>query len=195
VGVLGVADAVKDGAAEAIRALSARGLSVVLLTGDNERTARAVAEQVGIAHVEAEVLPDEKAAVVRDLQRRGPVAMVGDGINDAPALATADVGIAMGTGTDVAVETADIALMSGDLAGVPRALRLSAATLRTIRENLFWAFGYNVLLIPVAAGVLYPFESLPMMLRQLHPILAALAMAFSSVSVVSNSLRLKRARI
>jgi Cu+-exporting ATPase len=195
VGVLGIADAVKSGAREAVEALRGSGLGVVLLTGDNERTARAVAEQVGIDDVRAEVLPDEKAAVIEALRSEGPVAMVGDGINDAPALATADVGIAMGTGTDVAVETADVALMGGDLAGVPRALRLSAATLKTIRENLFWAFGYNVLLIPVAAGVLYPFEDLPGMLRQLHPILAAFAMAFSSVSVVGNSLRLKRARI
>jgi Cu+-exporting ATPase len=195
VGVLGVSDVVKDGAAEAVSQLRAAGLDVVLLTGDNPHTARAVADQVGIDRVFAEVLPDDKAAVVRELQRSGPVAMVGDGVNDAPALATADVGIAMGTGTDVAVETADIALMGGELAAVPRALRLSAATLRTIRENLFWAFGYNVVLIPVAAGVLYPFESLPMMLRQLHPILAALAMAFSSISVVGNSLRLRRARI
>lgn len=195
VGVLAVADAVKDGAAEAVTALRARGLDVVLLTGDNARTAQAVARQVGIEAVRAEVLPDQKAAVIRELQARGPVAMVGDGINDAPALATADVGMAMGTGTDVAVETADVALMGGDLAGVGRALTLSEATLRTIRENLFWAFGYNVVLIPVAAGVLYPLESLPMMLRQLHPILAALAMAFSSVSVVTNSLRLKRVRL
>jgi Cu+-exporting ATPase len=195
VGVLAVSDVVKDGAADAVSQLRASGLAVVLLTGDNPRTARAVADQVGIDRVFAEVLPDEKASVVRELQRSGPVAMVGDGVNDAPALATADVGIAMGTGTDVAVETADIALMGGDLAAVPRALRLSAATLRTIRENLFWAFGYNIVLIPVAAGVLYPFESLPMMLRQLHPILAALAMAFSSISVVGNSLRLRRARI
>ena len=195
VGVLGVSDVVKDGAAAAVAQLRAAGLEVVLLTGDNPRTARAVADQVGIDRVFAEVMPDDKAAVVRELQLRGPVAMVGDGVNDAPALATADVGIAMATGTDVAVETADIALMGGDLAAVPRALRLSAATLRTIRENLFWAFGYNIVLIPVAAGVLYPFESLPMMVRQLHPILAALAMAFSSVSVVGNSLRLRRARI
>ena len=192
VGVLGVSDVVKDGAAAAVAQLRAAGLEVVLLTGDNPRTARAVADQVGIDRVFAEVMPDDKAAVVRELQLRGPVAMVGDGVNDAPALATADVGIAMATGTDVAVETADIALMGGDLAAVPRALRLSAATLRTIRENLFWAFGYNIVLIPVAAGVLYPFESLPMMVRQLHPILA---MAFSSVSVVGNSLRLRRARI
>ncbi len=195
VGVLAVADAVKEGAPEAVAALRERGLDVVLLTGDNARTAEAVARQVGIDAVRAEVLPDQKAAVVRELQARGPVAMVGDGINDAPALATADVGMAMGTGTDVAVETADVALMGGDLAGVGRALTLSEATLRTIRENLFWAFGYNVVLIPVAAGVLYPLESLPMMLRQLHPILAALAMAFSSVSVVTNSLRLKRVRL
>ena len=195
VGVLGVSDVVKEGAAEAVAELRAAGLEVVLLTGDNPRTARAVADHVGIDRVFAEVLPDDKASVVRELQTRGPVAMVGDGVNDAPALATADVGIAMATGTDVAVETADIALMGGDLAAVPRALRLSNATLRTIRENLFWAFGYNIVLIPVAAGVLYPFESLPMMLRQLHPILAALAMAFSSISVVGNSLRLRRARI
>lgn len=194
-GVLAVADTVKEGAGAAIRRLSDEGLRVVLLTGDNRRTAEAVARAVGIQEVRAEVLPDEKAAVVRELQADGPVAMVGDGVNDAPALATADVGIAMGTGTDVALETADVALMSGDLAGVPRALALSSATVRTIRENLVWAFGYNVVLIPVAAGVLYPFEQLPMMLRQLHPILAALAMAFSSVSVVANSLRLKRARL
>jgi Cu+-exporting ATPase len=194
-GVLAVADTVKEGAAEVVTSLRERGLDVVLLTGDNERTARAVAEQVGIDEVRAQVLPDEKARAVAELQERGPVAMVGDGINDAPALATADVGIAMGTGTDVAVESADVALMSGDLAGVTRALTLSQATLRTIKENLFWAFGYNVVLIPVAAGVLYPFEALPGMLRQLHPILAALAMAFSSVSVVTNSLRLKRVRL
>lgn len=192
VGVISVADTVKPGAAEAVQRLRDRGLRVVLLTGDNARTAEAVAGRVGIGEVRAQVLPDEKARIVRELQAEGPVVMVGDGVNDAPALATADVGIAMGTGTDVALETADVALMSGDLDGVPKALRLSTATVRTIRENLFWAFGYNVVLIPVAAGVLYPFEQLPAMLRQLHPILAALAMAFSSVSVVANSLRLKR---
>jgi Cu+-exporting ATPase len=194
-GVLGLADTVKEYAEATVAELRRRGLHVVLLTGDNARTAEAVAAQVGIDEVRAEVLPDEKAAVVREFAAAGAVAMVGDGINDAPALATADVGIAMGTGTDVAVETADIALMHDDLRSLPRALELSRATLRTIRENLFWAFGYNVVLIPVAAGVLYPFEALPGMLRQLHPILAAVAMAFSSVSVVSNSLRLKRVRL
>ena len=196
-GLVAVADRVREHAGEAVGELRARGLDVVLLTGDNERTARAVAEQVGIETVLAGVLPDGKADEVRTLQESGagPVAMVGDGINDAPALARADVGIAMGSGTDVAMETADVTLMSGDLRSVPRALALSGATLRTIRQNLWWAFGYNVVLIPVAAGALYPFEGLPMMLRALHPILAALAMAFSSVSVVGNSLRLRRARI
>ncbi|UCC26774.1 MAG: cadmium-translocating P-type ATPase [Gemmatimonadales bacterium] len=196
-GIVAVADRVREEATEAIASLRARGLEVVLLTGDNERTAWAVAEQLGIERVRAQVLPEEKADEVRALQESGsgPVAMVGDGINDAPALAQADVGIAMGGGTDVAMETADVALMSGDLRGVPRALSLSRATLRTIRQNLWWAFGYNVLLIPVAAGVLYPLEGLPDLLRSLHPILAALAMAFSSVSVVGNSLRLRRARL
>jgi Cu+-exporting ATPase len=195
VGVIGVADTIKEGAAEAIASLREAGLDVVLLTGDNLRTAKAVAAQVGIDEVRAQVLPDEKARIVQELKARGPVAMVGDGINDAPALATADVGIAMGGGTDVAIEAADVTLMQGDLRLVPRALRLSRATLRTIKENLFWAFGYNIVLIPVAAGVLYPFADLPTMLRELHPILAALAMAFSSVSVVGNSLRLKRVRL
>jgi Cu+-exporting ATPase len=154
-----------------------------------------VAAQVGIDDVRAQVLPDEKARVIEAFKADGAVAMVGDGINDAPALATADVGIAMGQGTDVAVETADVALMRDDLSAVPRALTLSHATLGTIRTNLGWAFGYNIVLIPVAAGALYPFAGLPMMLRELHPILAALAMAFSSVSVVMNSLRLRGLRL
>ena len=197
VGLVALADGVRPTSAAAVEALRRDGLRVVLLTGDNERTAAAVASEVGIDEVRADVLPGEKADVVAGLQgeSKAPVAMVGDGINDAPALAQADVGIAMGSGTDVAMEAADVTLMSGDLGAVPRALRLSRATLATIRQNLWWAFGYNVLLIPVAAGVLHPFEALPGMLRSLHPILAALAMAFSSVSVVGNSLRLRRRRI
>jgi len=193
-GMLAVSDPLKPESAAAVAELQALGLAVVMLTGDNPATARAIAERVGIREVVAEVRPEEKAARVKALQERGQaVGMVGDGINDAPALAQADVGLAIGTGTDVAIEAGDVVLAGGSLAGVPRAVALSRATMRTIRQNLFWAFGYNVLLVPVAAGVLNPLEHLPLMLRQLHPILAALAMACSSISVVSNSLRLYRA--
>jgi Cu+-exporting ATPase len=193
-GVLGVADATKEGSAEAVAALRSAGLRVVMLTGDNQRVARRIAEEVGIDEVRAEVLPGEKAAVVKALraESHGAVAMVGDGINDAPALASADVGIAIGTGADVAMESADVILMRGDLRSLTEALALSRRTMRTIEQNLFAAFFYNVLLIPVAAGVFYPLAALPMMLRSLHPILAAAAMALSSVSVVTNSLRLGR---
>ncbi len=196
-GLIGVADTVKEGSAAAVRALREAGLEVVMLTGDGERVARRIAAEVGIERVRAQVLPGEKAEVIRELQQGGRthVAMVGDGINDAPALAQADVGIALGTGTDVAMETADVTLMSGDLRAVPEALALSRATMRTIEQNLFWAFFYNVALIPLAAGALYSLTFLPMMLRALHPILAALAMALSSVTVVGNSLRLDRARL
>ncbi len=195
VGVIGVADAAKDASRPAVAALRAAGLRVVMLTGDSERVARRVASEVGIDDVRAEVLPDGKADMVRALREEAgdAVAMVGDGINDAPALAVADVGIAIGTGTDVAMETADVVLMRGDLRSVPEAIALGRRTMRTIEQNLFWAFFYNTALIPVAAGVLYPLTFLPSVLRSLHPVLAALAMAFSSVTVVANSLRLRRA--
>jgi len=193
-GLIAVADQVRSGSRQAIQRMQQLGLQVIMLTGDNWATARAIAGQVGITEVMAEVRPDEKAQQIIKLQgeRQTRVAMVGDGVNDAPALAQADVGIAIGGGTDVAMETADVTLMRADLNSVPEAFALSHATLRTIRQNLFWAFFYNVVLIPVAAGVLYPFSSLPGFLRTLHPALAAFAMTLSSITVVFNSLLLKR---
>jgi Cu+-exporting ATPase len=188
--VIGVADPVKATTPAALKALHGMGLKVAMLTGDNDRTARAIAARLGIDEVKAELLPGDKVAAVKALQEGGRrVAFVGDGINDAPALAQADVGIAIGTGTDIAIEAADVVLMAGDLRAVPNAVALSRAVLRNIRQNLGWAFGYNTLLIPVAAGVLWPgFGVL------LSPVFAALAMAFSSVSVVTNALRLKAFR-
>ena len=194
--LIAVADTIKEGSAEAVRHLHDLGLTVVMMTGDNQATAEAIAREAGIERVFAEVKPGDKAAYVAQLQDEGfTVGMVGDGINDAPALAQADVGIAIGTGTDVAMEAADVTLISGDLRGVGRSIALSKATMRTIKENLFWAFGYNTILIPVAAGILAAAAWAPPFLQQLHPILAALAMAFSSVSVISNSLRLRRRNI
>jgi len=190
-GLIGVADPIKDSALDAIRALHDEGVLVIMLTGDNRITGEAVARKLGIDRIEAEVLPEQKASIVKQLQAQGRfVAMAGDGINDAPALAQAQVGIAMGTGTDVAMESAGVTLVKGDLRGIVRAVRLSRATMRNIRQNLFFAFIYNLLGIPVAAGVLYPFFGL-----LLSPIIAAAAMSFSSVSVILNALRLNRMKL
>jgi Cu+-exporting ATPase len=190
-GLVGVADPIKATTPEALRMLRDDGVKIVLLTGDNRVTAAAVAKKLGIDQVEAEVMPDQKASVVKRLQSEGRiVAMAGDGINDAPALAQAHVGIAMGTGTDVAMESAGITLVKGDLRGIVKARRLSRATMRNIRQNLFFAFVYNVLGIPIAAGVLYPVFGL-----LLSPIIASAAMSMSSVSVITNALRLRRTRL
>lgn len=189
--VIAIADPVKRSAPDALRALAEEGVRVVMLTGDNQTTADAVARRLGLAEVQAEVLPDQKSAVVEKLEKEGrSVAMAGDGVNDAPALAAAEVGIAMGTGTDVAIESAGVTLLKGDLTGIVRARRLSRATMRNIRQNLFFAFVYNAAGVPIAAGVLYPIFGI-----LLSPIIAAAAMALSSVSVVGNSLRLRRAAL
>ena len=196
VGLLALADQVKTDSKEAIEELHQQKLKVVMLTGDNARAAKTISDEVGIDEFYAEVRPEEKSQKVKEImEREGVVGMVGDGINDAPALAQADVGIAIGTGTDIAIETADVILSSGSLKGIPRTIEVSRQTMRTVHQNLFFAFIYNIILIPLAAGVLAPFDALPMMLRQLHPILAALAMAMSSISVVSNSLKLYRSKI
>jgi len=191
VGLIAVADTLKESAKEAVGKLQRMGIETIIISGDNQKTASAIAKQVGIKRVLAEVLPQDKESEVRKIQQEGKVvAMVGDGINDAPALATADVGIAMGSGTDVAIEAGDITLINGDLNSLILAINLSKKTMRTIKINLFWAFGYNVVLIPVAMGILYPINGI-----LLNPIFASFAMALSSISVVSNSLLLKKARI
>jgi Cu+-exporting ATPase len=189
IGVIALSDQPKESAWETVVTLKAMGLKVAMVTGDNDKTAKTVGDAVGIDQVLADVLPGNKADTIRGLQGEGEiVAMVGDGINDAPALTTADIGIAIGAGTDVALEASDITLMTNDLHAVPMAIRLSFQTMRVIKQNLFWAFFYNSLGIPIAAGILYPFFGI-----LLNPVFAAAAMAMSSVSVVSNSLRLRRA--
>jgi len=190
-GLVGVADPIKPTSLEAIRLLHAEGVRVVMVTGDGRTTAQAVASKLGIDEVVAEVLPEQKIEAVKKLQAEGHiVAMAGDGINDAPALAQAHVGIAMGTGTDVAMQSAGVTLVKGDLRGIVRARRLSRATMRNIRQNLFFAFVYNALGVPLAAGVLYPTFGL-----LLSPIIASAAMSLSSVSVIGNSLRLRKAQL
>lgn len=187
-GILAVADPIKATTPAALKCLEADGVRIVMLTGDNRVTAQAVATKVGIGEVEAEVLPEQKNAIVRRLRSEGhAVAMAGDGVNDAPALAEADVGVAMGTGTEVAMQSAGVTLVKGDLAGIARARTLSRASMRNIRQNLLFAFIYNVMGVPVAAGALYPFFRLT-----LSPAIAAAAMSLSSVSVVANALRLRR---
>jgi Cu+-exporting ATPase len=190
-GVIGVADPIKETTPDAIKSLHDAGLRVVMLTGDSRATAEAVGAKIGIDEIHAEVSPEDKLRVIRELQASGAkVAMTGDGINDAPALAQADIGIAMGTGTDVAMESAGVTLVKGDLRGVARARRLSQATMRNIRQNLFFAFVYNALGVPLAAGVLYPVFGV-----LLSPMIAAAAMSFSSVSVIGNALRLRNVRL
>jgi len=183
IGVIAVADAVKDDSVEAIQRLNSLGYRTVMLTGDNERTARAIASQVGIKEVIANVLPEDKAKKVEELQKEGFVAFIGDGINDAPALKQSNVGIAMGTGTDIAIEAGDIVLAKGSLLGVVQSINLSKATFRKIKQNLFWAFAYNIVAIPLAVFGL------------LHPVIAEIAMALSSISVVTNANLLRRARV
>jgi Cu+-exporting ATPase len=190
-GILGVADPIKDSTHEALRLLREEGIEIVMLTGDSRTTAKAVAQRLGIDTVEAEVLPEQKVDVVKRLKSDGRiVAMAGDGINDAPALAEAHVGIAMGTGTDVAMQSAGVTLVKGDLRAIARARRLSEGTMKNIRQNLFFAFVYNALGVPIAAGVLYPFIGL-----LLNPMIGAAAMSFSSVSVIANSLRLRHLKL
>jgi len=190
-GVIAIADPVKPTTPAALRALREDGIRLIMLTGDNRTTAQAVARNLGIADVEAEVLPDQKSAVVARLREQGRVvAMAGDGVNDAPALAAADVGIAMGTGTDIAMESAGVTLLRGDLTGIVQARKLSAATMRNIRQNLFFAFLYNAAGVPIAAGLLYPSFGI-----LLSPMIAAAAMALSSVSVIGNALRLRAVRL
>jgi Cu+-exporting ATPase len=190
-GAIAIADAVKETTPDALQALRAEGIRIVMLTGDNRITAEAVARRLGIDAVEAEVLPEHKRDAVGKLRKAGRiVAMAGDGVNDAPALAAAEIGIAMGTGTDVAIESAGMTLLGGDLGGIVRARRLSRAVMRNIRQNLFFAFAYNAIGVPVAAGVLYPAFGLV-----LSPIIAAAAMALSSVSVIGNALRLRMVKL
>jgi Cu+-exporting ATPase len=190
-GLIAVADPIKPSAKETVSSLKRSGLRLVMLTGDNRATAEGIARELGITDFEAEVLPQQKLAIVKRLQAEGRiVAMAGDGVNDAPALAQANVGIAMGTGTDVAMESGDITLIKGDLNALARARNLSSATMSNIRQNLFFAFIYNLLGVPIAAGVLYPFTGL-----LLQPVFAAAAMSFSSVSVIANALRLRRAKL
>ena len=189
--MFGIEDAIRDDAAPTVAGLRRRGIRVVMLTGDRRATALAIAQQAGIDEVIAEVLPQGKVDAIRELQRTGrKVAMVGDGLNDAPALAQADVGLAMASGTDIAADAADVTLMRSELGGVETAIVLAQKTMKTMKQNLFWAFVYNIVGIPVAAGALYPAFGV-----LLSPVLASAAMAFSSVSVVSNSLRLRRVRL
>jgi Cu+-exporting ATPase len=196
VGLLAVADKEKEGAREAVDELRRMDITPMMVTGDNEQAARAIAHRVGIDRVVAGILPDRKEEIVRQIQNQGEVvAMVGDGINDAPSLSRADVGVAIGTGTDVAMEASDITLVGGELSGVARAIRLSRLTMRTIRQNLFCAFFYNIALVPLAAGVLHTSLCVPGFVRDLHPAMAAGAMALSSLTVVMNSLRLARQHI